>query len=229
MLPPKKLLSGDTNSWGWSQCGKTIFCFFSSHPNFSEGKCFAFRPPVSWSRERLVPPNPSLNFPELRRFSLEAHGDCRASLEKVKHPSGFPDLPSQVMFRVSYSPPHPPCKHVNCTEDMGGLAFFSGRFKQQLFFSDTISFALGTRMFQRTEEWGWAARKKNKMYLTKLTSLCSRVPQPPLLSCTVLIFHHRACEKKTARSFRVWIIQPLSKLGDPNYTNLSCRVVVYAE
>lgn len=120
-------------------------------------------------QERLVPLNPSLNFPELRRFSLEAHGDCRASLEKVKHPSGFTDLPSQVMFWVSYSPPPPPCKHVNCTEDTGGLAFFSGRFKQQLFFSDTISFALGTRMFQRTEEWGWAARRKHKMYLTNIT------------------------------------------------------------
>lgn len=84
-------------------------------------------------------------------------------------------------------PPTPPACHVNWTEDTGGLAVFSGRFKQQLFFSDTISSALRARMFQRTEEWGWAVRKKKKKDLTSQCVLVSHSHHCSLAQCCSFI------------------------------------------
>lgn len=100
--------------------------------------------------------NPSLNFPELWRFSLELQGDCHTCLEKVKHPSGFPeaDLPSQVMFSASSLPP--PCKLYT---GYGRFGLFLQEIQVTVVFSDAIFLALTARMFQRIEEWGWAVKK----------------------------------------------------------------------
>lgn len=109
-------------------------------------------------QESSVPSlNPSLNFPELQRFSLEAQDDCCTCLENVKHPSGFPgaDLPSQVMFWVSFPPLL--CKLYR---GHGRFGLFLWEIQVTAVFSDVISLALRARMFQRTEEWGWAVRKK---------------------------------------------------------------------
>lgn len=89
--------------------------------------------------------------------------------------------------------------YVNCTEGTGGLAFFSGRFKWQLFFSDAISLALRARMFQRAEEWGWASRK-HRFNIT----VCPCLLQPPPLSRTELLFQLHGCEKKKKRKKTAW-------------------------
>lgn len=152
----------------------------------------------------MPPLNPSLNFPELQRFSSEVQGNCCAWMEKVKHPSGFPgaNLPSQVMFWVS---PRPTL--CNRYRGHGRFGLFLGDVQATVVFSDAVSLAPRAGMFQRTEEWGWAVKKKKKRF--KITvSPCLLQPLP--LSCTVLLFHHLYCEKKTAWSFWAWIIQQLA-------------------